>query len=287
MSMLADSFKVQKNYTYQHLQGVLLLRLNSIASGLKLTHTEYRLMGILIGLYNKKQQKAFPSLNYMVEVASMSRSTIIRTLKSLTDKNLLIVVKTPGKKNSYHFSRQMLNETTTSATHETTHVHEQIEDKTKRTNIIAKQKDDVSNKTQSLSDYRQLLDKLNAWNVARAKRILSQYGSEKVKNIIGVVEERKPDNAGAYFRRLLDLKCTKIQTKNNTTKIASEPSQIKSMLKNKYWRHIPSGKVLQVLPDVGKHLLIKYYKDENMVLFYYNGLIDKLNCFEAVSQVKL
>lgn len=291
MATLAGMVCVEKNSTYQHLQGVLLLRLNSIASELKLTNTEYRLMGVLIGLYNKKQQKAFPSLNYMAQVAGISRSTIIRTLKSLTDKNLLVIVKTAGKKNSYYFSRLMLNETATSSHNDTptrvtcatSHDHELKENKTNRTNIITKQKDDDSSKTQSISDYKQIINKLESWRVSGSKKILSRHGIQKVKDLIKVVEERKPDNAGAYFRSLLNISGENMSEQNMSSKTASEQTQIECMVKHKYWQHIPTGKIAQVLPDVGEHLLIKYHKAENMVTFFDIALTDSLNNFQTIS----
>ncbi len=48
--------------TYQHIQGVFLARLNRLKVELHLTATEYCLMGFLIGLYNKNQQKGLPFL---------------------------------------------------------------------------------------------------------------------------------------------------------------------------------------------------------------------------------
>ena len=51
------------------------------------------------------------------------------------------------------------------------------------------------------------------------------------------------------------------------------------MLKHKYWKHVPSGNVLKVKPDIGNHLLIRYYGKENMVEFIESGLIDNLNKF--------
>ncbi len=61
----------------------------------------------------------------------------------------------------------------------------------------------------------------------------------------------------------------------------SNHAQIEHMLKYQYWKHIPSGKTLKALPDVGTHLLIKYHKTENLIQFLESGLIDRIENFKA------
>jgi hypothetical protein len=41
---------------------------------------------------------------------------------------------------------------------------------------------------------------------------------------------------------------------------------------------------LQVTPDIGQHLLIKYHWAENMVTFLESGLTDKLEKFQALNK---
>lgn len=279
-----------QSYTYQHIQGCMLLRLNKLAGNIKLSHSEYRMTGILIGLYNKKQQKAFPSLDYLTKVSNMSRSTVIRTLKRLVELNLLIVVKTAGKKNSYYFSKILLedtrlnitNDTPTHVTDDTPHDHELI-DKTNKINISFKNNDDDFI---NISDYQDLLKKLESWNFTGSKQLIKKYGVKKTQNLIKIVEDKQPQNAGAYLRALIKGLGQNINGKINFDPRMPEHGEneplINKMIKHKFWKHKPSDKVLQVLPDVGKHLLIKYYKDEDMVMFLDSGLCDKLEAFELI-----
>ena len=54
--------KLDHSKSYQHIQGCMIQRLNKLSCDIKLTHSEYRLMGVLIGLYNKQHDKAFPTI---------------------------------------------------------------------------------------------------------------------------------------------------------------------------------------------------------------------------------
>ena len=98
-----------------------------------------------------------------------------------------------------------------------------------------------------------------------------------------MVEKHNPENKGAYLRSLLTLPDITSHFTANSLKLSSEPSYIEKMLKHQYWKHIPSGKILQVKPVVGTHLLIRYYKDENLVEFLEGGLVDKLENFEGMT----
>jgi DNA-binding transcriptional regulator GbsR (MarR family) len=287
MAIITSLCCVENRYTYQHIQGTLLLKLNLIASKLNLSHTEYHLMGILIGLYNKKQQKAFPSLKYLSNISNMSRSTVIRTIKKLIEHNLLIVVKTAGKRNTYHFSRILLSETNTtydtssSIIDDTSHDHEQTEIiKTNRN--IKKVKNDNAFKIPSMTEYKQILEKLSGWNVVDAKRILHQHGIQKIKSVIELIETRTPQNPGAYLRQLLKVPDILIPLKGKNDSKLCEELLIDKMIKSKYWYHVPTRQTLQALPDVGKHLLIKYWKDEKMVTFIETGLTDHLDNFQII-----
>ncbi|MEW5819254.1 MAG: helix-turn-helix domain-containing protein [Cyanobacteriota bacterium] len=93
-----------QSFTYQHIQGVMLLNLNLLSSKLPLSHQEYRLMGILIGLWNKNFLFAFPTTDYLAKYCKMSKSTINYCLLSLKNKGLLVVLKTKGKRNRYGFT---------------------------------------------------------------------------------------------------------------------------------------------------------------------------------------
>ena len=63
MSAVLTCLDLSKPHTYQHIHGTMLVNLNKIASEINLSHTEYRLMGVLIGLWNKEKGKIYYSIN--------------------------------------------------------------------------------------------------------------------------------------------------------------------------------------------------------------------------------
>ncbi|MGD9581781.1 MAG: helix-turn-helix domain-containing protein [Vampirovibrionia bacterium] len=276
------------NYTYQHIQGIMLLNLNKLASKIKLSHSEYRVICTLIGLYNKNTNKAFPTIEYLASTCCMGKSTIIKCLNSLVENNLLIVVKTPGKRNNYYFSNNILIAQSTPHVEperrtscKTVHDYKPINNITNKNQSLFNQNDDVTLKTTDINEFKAILNKLNTWHYSGAKKLLKQKSLKEIKKLIDLVEKHNPDNKGAYLRSLVKEFNGNIHHKQNSLEISLEYTQIKQMIKQQYWKHIPTNKVLKVKPDIGSHLLIRYYKNENMVEFIECGLIDKLENFES------
>lgn len=108
MSIVLGCFKTGSFYSYQHLHGLMLVNLNKLSFELNLSHQEYRVMGVLIGLWNQKYQKAFPTIDYLAENCCMGKQTIIKILKRLSDLNFLIIDKYKNFRNNYYFSNLIL-----------------------------------------------------------------------------------------------------------------------------------------------------------------------------------
>jgi predicted transcriptional regulator len=279
-------------YTYQHIQGCMLLSLNKMASQLKLSHAEYRIMSTLIGYWNKQYEKAYPTTRQLTNDCCLSNSTLKKGLDKLMALNLIIIVKdSKTRRQNYHINQnkfltpQKNTRATTgvstlatpcSSNHDKTNRFKQIEQTSKQTI------NDASFKTKNLLAYKNTLKKLHSWGMIDSKKILAKNGVEKVEHFIQQVENRKPDNAGAYLRSLLDLSGVILPDKNNASSCPSEEPAINKMVKSKYWQHIPSGQKLQVTPDIGQHFLIKYHRAENMVTFLESGLTDKLENFKMI-----
>jgi predicted transcriptional regulator len=210
-STLAQSNSVDTHYSYQHTQGTMLLNLNKLSCEIKLTHSEYRLMGVLIGLWNKNHGKAFPTIEQLAHYCNMGKSTIIKGLENLVKLNLLVVVKTPAKRNNYYFSNLILSNAGTphvepigSTACSTAHDNKQIKNKTNKEqtssqiNIIDK-KDLKKND----DDYKNTIRQLEQWNFNGSQFAIKKYGLETIKELIAVTEQQKPVNCGAYLRSLL------------------------------------------------------------------------------------
>lgn len=180
------------SFSYQHLQGVMLLNLNKISSQMRLTHSEYRVMAVIIGLWNKKENKAFPTIDYLSNICCMGKATILKNLNKLVMLNLLVVVKTKGKRNNYYLGKKIFDSMSTS------HVEPKSSFTCRTTN------------------------KHNRYN-----------NKEKTMSF----------------------------SNNNYT----ENIKINEMLSHKYWKHLPSGKIIQVKPDIGTHILIRYDKDSDYI----------------------
>lgn len=202
MSVVLSCPKMGNKLSYQHLQGELLLRLNKLSTQLNLSNGEYRVMGVLIGLWNKKLGVAFPSITYLTEATCLSRSTIMRHLKSLKIKGLIMVLKTSGKTNKYVFGRILTNE-------------------------IIRPNNDTSTS--------------------------SKNGTFYINN-----KESRTNN--------------KIKTK-----------YLDSLFKARYWKHKKTGKIYQVKPEIGTHILFRYSKEtQKVTLTEYNNFSDSINNFEPV-----
>jgi len=276
--------------SYQHLHGVMLVNLNKLSFDLKLTHSEYRLMGVLIGYWNKQQGKAFPNTRTLAKQCRMSNSTVLNALNKLCGLGLILILK-DGKnsRQNYHINPQKFlnSESNTHATPcSSTHDNKQIKNKTNiklsSCSITTKQNDD-DDFNNNFIEYKCVSSKLEKWAFTGAKFAIKKYGLQKIKKLIELVENKNPVNKGAYLRTLLSTLDGFIHETNKIDLKTSEPSIIESMLKHQHWKHIPSNKTLKVKPDIGQHLLIKYHKQENMVMFLENGLIDKLENFEVVN----
>jgi predicted transcriptional regulator len=273
-----------ENSTYQHIQGLMLEKLNYISIELKLNHQEYRLMCVLISLWNKKQNKAYPTVEYLAKYCCMGKATVIKNIESLVNRGLILIVK-HKRRNNYCFTNQFfsvknpaktepVNSSACNTVHDKLIEIKPIENKTLDNDML---------KNQSIPEHKEILDKLKKWGVQDARSIIKNQDPEKIKKIIEIVETRKPDNAGAYFRSLINMPGVLNPEKINSSSGCSEEPQINKMLKYKYWQHIPSGKILKALPDVGTHILIKYYKTENMVMFPEAGICDVLEHFTLIS----
>ncbi|MGD9582001.1 MAG: hypothetical protein AB7V50_11570, partial [Vampirovibrionia bacterium] len=128
--------------------------------------------------------------------------------------------------------------------------------------------DDLKNKLIS--------ETLIKWNVLDYQKILKAYDLEFLNKIIRKVEQLKPENYGAYFRILLKSPEECIKENNDNLPELSRKLQVK------YWKHKPSGKTYKIKPDIGNHLLIKYFSDENKVMILETGFIDELSNFDPV-----
>lgn len=282
----------KKNSSYQHVQGVMLLQLNKLASKLKLSHTDYRVMGTLIGLYNKSCGRAFPTIDQLANYCCMGKSTILKSLNDLVKLNLLVVVKTPGKRNNYYFSNLILSGISTphvelpdSTPCKTAHDKEHIKNKTDREQTLSNKTHDDVSKAQLIKENGQLLTKLKSWGVIDAKKLISNHSIQKLRKVVEVVENKKPCNYGAYLRSLLNLPDIIITDKSIRYPQLSDQTLIKQMLEHQYWQHIPTGKVLRVKPDVGDHILIKYYKQDNLVQFIEDTFCDILTNFKPIESI--
>lgn len=302
MSSNAGLVCVEKNYSFQHIQGTMLLQLNKLASQVRLSHSDYRVMGTLIGLYNKQHGMAFPTIDQLAKYCCMGRTTILKSLNNLVSLNLLIVVKTSGKRNNYYFSTLILPVSGSPhvnpgsvPTCENTH-NKQIKKRTNidkslsknNTHLLNQRNNDVIEvNTPNLtmnnnnSKYQEVLEYLKKVHFHNPRAIINKYGLEKIIQAIKITEKHTPNKPAGYLHSLLKVSGDLLPFNINSNCRANEEPLINKMVRSKFWIHKYSGKIFQVLPDVGIHLLIKYYKQEDMVTFVESGFTDKLENFEV------
>ncbi|MEW5818568.1 MAG: helix-turn-helix domain-containing protein [Cyanobacteriota bacterium] len=90
------------DFSYQHLHGVMLGNLNYIAREFDLSHAEYHILGVLIGFWNKKLEKSYPTTIMLAKYACMSHTTVKKCLLNLSDKGLLEILR-PLKTKRYQY----------------------------------------------------------------------------------------------------------------------------------------------------------------------------------------
>jgi predicted transcriptional regulator len=296
------------NFTYQHIHGIMLVNLNKLASELRLSHAEYRVMGLLIGYWNKKETKAFPTVKTMAKQATMSNSTILKSLNSLSQKGLILIVK-DGKngRQSYYLNEKkfLCDQSNTSVTTKKPHSITPCSNSINRTNrykqnrikpsfdktitdsiktLPVKNDDEIK-----LSNYpslniiedRHVLEKLLLWGFVDPQKIIKQHGINHIKKMLDVMNQCNPRNPGAYLRTLLkNPENTSLELLNNNIKTTN--SFYEKIFKIKYWRHKPTERVFQALPDTGTHILFHYDQEEEKVFFVDEQFSDAIKNFEPV-----
>lgn len=108
MSTVSSFICVEKKYSYQHIQGVMLVNLNKLAFEFNLSHSVYRVAGFLISNYNINANSANPSIDLIANGCKMSKSTIIKSIETLVNSGLIIAVKQSGKLARYFFTKKLL-----------------------------------------------------------------------------------------------------------------------------------------------------------------------------------
>jgi len=248
-------------------------------------------MGVLIGYWNKKQGKSFPTVKLLSKQSRMSNSTVIKSLKHLTNSGLVLIVKDGknGRQNYYINQQKFLNtksneKVTTGVTQKVIpcsnayiYNKQNINIQKKPSFQIKSNDDDVIN----ISKNNNFINKLDNLGFTDSQKIIDINGIIKIKKMFQILEQQNPDKPGAYLRALLNQKDNISHLKNNPCRSDCKTSDISKKLQAKYWKHIESGKIYQIRPDVGNHLLIKYFSDEKKVMILENAFIDSIDAFEV------
>jgi predicted transcriptional regulator len=61
-------------------------------------------------------------------------------------------------------------------------------------------------------------------------------------------------------------------------------NHLTTLINHKYWRHLPSGKVIQVQPDTGTHILFKMDIQNKTVTLFETNITDKISAFIPASK---
>lgn len=284
----------QNQYQLEKLSNTKLMGLVyncELGSRLKLSGATLNVLYALCYHWNTIRKDCFPSQQLISTKTGLSISSVKRGIKELLEKGLILKVQSKRfNSNKYFFTAKFFNliNLTPAVVHYDTHrVHNEPrmehENITKRKNKITS----LDNKKTKDDDveYKKILTQLQDWNVTRAPALIRKHGQKKVKHTILIVKNRQPKNCGAYFRSLLSLPGNLNLEQSKNDEKTQEPL-INQMLKQQYWRHIPTGQIMKVKPDIGTHLLIQYYHKEKMVTFFENGLTDNLENFEALNKAK-
>ena len=289
-------------YSYQHLHGMMLVNFNKMAFALNLNHTEYRVMGVLIGLWNKEQGKAFPTIEYLSKLCKMSKTTIIKSLEALVNYGLLIVLKQKGKRNNYYLSDRLLNDSGStnrkpehSTPWKTNHDNKQKKNKTHIEQKGLCSKNSNNNKIVEMNDIKNtnirvkkettLIKELDDLGFKDSKVIVKKFTPNKIEENLNFIKTKTPDNPGAYLRALLEAGGVKDNKTGQSITESNEDTYIKYLAKHPYWKHIPSGLVCKVRPNVGDHFLFRYDSQNNSVKLLDYDIEDKIENFAPSDKI--
>jgi len=263
-----------------------------MAARLNISHSEYRIMCMLIGLWNKKQGMAFPTLDYLAKASRMGKQTVSKALKNLVNSGLLIVVKSRNKRNNYYFNRQLFD--TVNGIHEkpVDRISCETDNKIKQNKIKnrTKHKNKINNdydlKTIQIKEYRNIRNYLTEEGFKDAQKIILTYGIDRIKSGINIVETIKPENKGAYLRTILLKNQDFYTVKTNTNDTQKEKQPLNELFKHTFWEHMQTGKTYRALPEKGNHLLFKYDNKNEKVHLFEGDIIDNINNFKPSTYEK-
>ncbi len=302
------AYRMEKE-SYTNYDLLFCLYETGIARDFNLKQSTLSTLACLCRYYNPSTGVVFPSLSTIADKINAGERTVSRAIEELINKGLLLKIKN-GKHNVYIFGNifwQYIKRTAEKSNLVTCqkrkntcqndnripailtsehNKHEQNKEHTSYTNVVNKQEDYkkiddvIFSKPSNIQEYKQTIEKLEAWNVLNPKTIIRHHKLERVKTIIEITESKSPNNPGAYFRSLLNVPNITTQKNTGIKNNVKDELPINRMVKCKYWKHIPTGRVLKALPEVGTHILFKYWKDSETVTFLFeNDFTDKLENF--------
>lgn len=97
---------------------------------------------------------------------------------------------------------------------------------------------------------------------------------QRDQNKTKLTSKMKPSNHEQTNNNKLNKNTYFLQNKTNPL--------LNKMTQYKFWKHLPSGKVMRVKPDIGNHLLVKVDSISKNVLFIETGFCDSINQFKAI-----
>ena len=256
---------------------ILMAAVYKSALGLKFELSSSALI-VLMSLcyhYNIQRMDMFPKQQYILSKTGLSISSIKRGIKELVDKNLLVKTRTQSG-NTYRFTQlffESINLTPSKSQPNTLNssnlnlLNNKHKNKTNNnnTNVI-----DIT-KEKSVSA---IVQKLKDWGILDYKQIIKANDKIKILEIIRITENSNPKNKGAYFRSIIN------NQKELTIKKDEYNLKLQKMLSYKYWKHLPTGKIYMVKPDIGSHIYIQFSKKDNTVTMFCDNLTDNIKNFE-------
>lgn len=233
LAFVSNEFPCNKVVSNTQLMGMIYN--SGISKFLDLSNPAIIVLNSLAFHFNTKRKDMFPTQELIATKTNLSTSSIKRGLNELLTKGILVKTKkSKSSTNLYKFTQKFfdlvnLDYSTVQKNldHESNLTHTCIEHEKKNIRkeqttskvISTLQKkvfdDDVSSKTLDQDKFSHVTKQLESWGVSGTKFLIKKYGTEKIKNLIEIVIVRKPENPGAYLRRLLDLPNMPVQQTNN------------------------------------------------------------------------
>jgi len=237
---------------------------SGLFSKIKLSNSSKLVIIAMGNHYNPNKPDIFPSIKYLASQLGIGDRSVARAIVEL--KNAGLIIYETKNVNRYRFTNiffEMINMAVVTCQNDKPDHAKMACKHIRRTNNkqIHIKTNKLASENKQVND--DILNKLSSWNYLGGQFIIKKHGREIITKLIELVESKKPDNKGAYLRKLLEnpvnaLKENNIELDNDRikrlledkTSFLNDKFLAKIQLSNYHPNHLQSIKTLKHIAEI-------------------------------------